>query len=400
MKFNYSDRMANLNGTATREIFKLLSRPEIVSFAGGLPTNDTLPVAQVDEITRELLASPDAKKVLQYGTTEGFVEFRELLIEYIKGVGITNQTLDNILVVSGGQQGIDLVCKAMLNKNDVVLVEDPTYLAVLQILNSYEAKAQGVKTTKDGLDIADLEEKIKKHNPKFLYCVPTFSNPTGKTYSVENRKAILNLAQKYNMLVVEDDPYSKLRFSGTPVNSLKSFDTTGNVLYVTSFSKIIAPGLRTGVVCGDKDLIRKMAICKQGTDLHTSNLSQLIAKKYLEKGYLVPNIEKSLPIYKERKDAMFDAIKKYMPKEFEYTNPDGGLFIWGEFKADLDTKELLPRAVENNVAYIQGSVFYADGGGKNTIRLNFSNESLQRIESGVKALGNLYTTVIQELSKR
>ena len=391
MEFVYSDRMNGLDGSATREIFKLLSRPEIISFAGGLPANEYLPVREVDEITHEILTDKTAAKSLQYGSTEGFPAFREILTDYVKHVGITDAQVENTLVISGGQQGIDLTLKAFINAGDAVLVENPTYLAFLQIAKTYQAKVYGVKAESYGLNLQDLEDKIKKHKPKVLYCVPTFSNPTGKTYTAENRKAIASLTAKYGVIVLEDDPYGKLRFSGEQVPSLKSFDQAGNVIYITSFSKILSPGMRTGVAVGDKGVIRKLTICKQGTDLHTSNLSQLIAQKYLEKGYLFSNIEKSLPLYRTRRDCMLKALDEYMPDEFTHTVPDGGLFIWGEFDADLITKDILPEAIERDVAYIQGNEFFAvPQEGNRFIRLNFSNESPERIDRGVKALAKLY----------
>lgn len=396
MQPKFADRMANMNGTATREIFKLLSRPEIISFAGGLPAKECLPLKEIADITQELLAAADVS-LLQYGTTEGFLSLRQQLVEYVRDVGITGIDTDNTLVISGGQQGIDLLCKALLNKGDVVLVEDPTYLAVLPIIDSYEGRAVGVKAGDDGLDLDDLEKKIVAHKPKLLYVVPTFSNPTGRTYTEENRKAIAELTAKYGVVVLEDDPYGKLRFSGKPVPSLKSFDADNNVVYISSFSKIISPGLRVGVAVGDKAILRKMAIGKQGTDLHTSNLAQKIVEKYLEKGYLTPNIEKSLPLYLRRKTAMIDAIEKYMPEEFRHTDPDGGLFIWGELPAGVDTVKLLPAALECNVAYIQGQVFYADGGGLNTIRLNYSNADPEQIDKGIHALGDLLKKKLSEV---
>ncbi|MCL2061755.1 MAG: PLP-dependent aminotransferase family protein [Firmicutes bacterium] len=390
MSYHFSSRMASLSGTATREIFKLLTRPEIISFAGGLPANEFLPVEDVAQITAEILASDTARKILQYGVTDGLLPLREILTAYVEDVGIQDAALDNTLVISGGQQGIDLMCKTFLDKGDVVLVEDPTYLAILQIFNAYEAKAVGVKTVKDGLDLDDLEQKMIQLKPKFLYVVPTFSNPTGKTYSASNRKSIAQLASKYHIPVLEDDPYGKLRYSGEEVPALKAFDTSGHVVYISSFSKILSPGLRTGVAIGAPEIIRKMSIGKQGTDLHTSNLSQAVTYEYLKRGKLYPNIEKAVPMYRERRDAMLGALEKYMPDEFIYTRPEGGLFIWGEFPVGIDTVKIFPEAVGQNVAYIQGQVFYADGKGLNTLRLNFSTEPPERIEKGIKILGKLF----------
>ncbi|HIW03138.1 MAG TPA: PLP-dependent aminotransferase family protein [Firmicutes bacterium] len=390
MDFVFSDRMKNMNGTATREIFKLLGNPEIISFAGGNPAIECLPTERVKEITGDICASPDFARVLQYGLTAGFPELRELLCKYVETAGIYGAKVENVLVISGGQQGIDLALKAFINPGDVILVEDPTYLAFLQLANSYEGVCKGVKANDDGLDLEDLEEKIKKYSPKMLYCVPTFSNPTGKTYSDANRRAIAEMTAKYGVMVIEDDPYSKLRFKGEYVPSMKSYDKAGNVIFISSFSKIISPGNRTGVAVADPAVIRKMEIGKQGTDLHTPNLSQMITYEYLRRGYLKPDLEKAVEIYGRKKGAMSAAINKYMPEEFICTDPDGGLFIWGKLPERIDTVKLLPEAIARKVAYIQGSVFFADGSGTNYIRLNYSYADIARIEEGIARLAELF----------
>lgn len=390
MNYTFSERMKNMNGTATREIFKLLGNPEIISFAGGNPAIECLPTERVKEITADICSSPNFARVLQYGLTAGFPELRELLCKYVETADIYGAKTENVLVISGGQQGIDLALKAFINPGDVILVEDPTYLAFLQLANSYEGICKGVKANDDGLDLCDIEEKIKKYNPKMLYCVPTFSNPTGKTYSAENRKAIAEMTAKYGVIVIEDDPYSKLRFKGEYVPSMKSFDKAGNVIFISSFSKIISPGNRTGVAVGAPEIIRKMEIGKQGTDLHTPNLSQMITYEYLRRGYLEPDLKKAVRIYGEKKGTMSDAIKKYMPEEFRCTDPDGGLFIWGSLPERIDMVKMLPEAVERKVAYIQGSVFYADGSGTNYVRLNYSYANLSQIEEGIARLAGLF----------
>lgn len=400
MEFKFADRMSVMNGTATREILKLLSRPEIISFAGGLPATQVLPTEYMRGIASELLASPDAYKLLQYGTTEGYVPLIEEIIKTVAEFGVTNINASNVLVISGGQQGIDLTCKSLLNAGDTVLVEDPTYLAALQIFNSYQATAVGVKANSDGLDISDLESKIKKYSPKLIYLVPTFSNPTGKTYTEQNRKDIARITAKYGIPVLEDDPYARLRFSGEKINSLYSYSQADNIIYMASFSKIISPGMRVGGIVGNPSIIRKMAIGKQGTDLHTNLLAQAIVAEYCKRGLLNPNVKKSLPLYLSRKQAMMNGIREFMPEEFEYTNPDGGLFIWGEFRGcKINTAELLNKAVERNVAYIQGQVFYADGSGENTIRLNYSNADEEKIRIGMKNLGDFFKEQIA-LSKK
>ena len=390
MNYTFSERVKNMNGTATREIFKLLGDPSIISFAGGNPAIECLPTERVKEIANDICASPDFPRVLQYGLTAGFPEFRELLCKYVETAGIYGAKTENVLVISGGQQGIDLALKAFIDPGDVILVEDPTYLAFLQLANSYEGVCVGVKADENGLDLADLEAKIKKHKPKVLYCVPTFSNPTGKTYSAENRKAIAEMTAKYGVIVLEDDPYSKLRFKGEYLPAMKSYDEAGNIIFISSFSKIISPGNRTGVAVASPEIIRKMEIGKQGTDLHTPNLSQMITYEYLRRGYLEPDLEKAVKIYGEKKAAMSAAIAKYMPEEFECTDPDGGLFIWGRFPEKIDVVKIFPEAIARKVAYIQGCVFFADGSGTNYVRLNYSYASPAQIDEGIARLGELF----------
>lgn len=392
MNFKFSTRMDKVSGSATREIFKILQRGGIISFAGGLPANDMLPMKEFAEIAAEVLSGGRVKDVMQYGSTEGFISTRQELIKYLAGSGIENQTLDNVIAVSGGQQGIDLVCRAFLDKGDTVLVEIPTYLAVLQIIGTYEAKAEGVKSVPGGLDLNDLEAKIKKFRPKLLYTVPTFSNPTGNTYSAENRKGIVELCSRYGVPVIEDDPYGKLRFSGNPVPPMKAFDTENIVTYITSFSKIVSPGIRMALACGNPEVIRKMTICKQGQDLHTSALSQVIVEEFLKRGEIQKNLDKALPVYRRKKEFMIECLDKYMPDCYRHTDPEGGLFIWGEFEGStIDTEALLPAAIEEaGAAYVQGNVFFPDNTGRNAVRFNFSNPAIEDIEKGVKGLGAFF----------
>ena len=402
MEFNYSDRLKNLGGNAIREIFKLLQDPEVISFAGGFPTKSTLPTKLISDTTAELMASSEAENILQYGSTEGYTPLRYTAVDYVKRYGIDNIDIDNTLIISGGQQGIDLTFKTFVNKGDYVLVEDPTYLAVLHILKTYEGKPIGVKSGDDGLDLEDLEKKIIEYKPKVLYCVPTFSNPTGRTYSIEKRKAIAELTAKYNVMVLEDDPYSELRFEGDRVPSIKSFDKVGNVIYITSFSKTLAPGLRTGIAIGDKEVIRKLTIGKQATDVHTCSLAQAIIDNFLRKGLMDNRLKELIPIYYEKKQAMIEAIKKYMPKEFKYTNPQGGLFIFGEFDKSLgiNTLEVFKDVCMRKVAYVSGHSFFASEDQFNTLRLNYSNASLEQIDIGIKRLGEFFTELINSKNKK
>ena len=394
MEYTFSDRLRSLESNAIREIFKLLSTPNMISFAGGFPSAEILPVKDIEVIANELLSSSGASEILQYGASEGYMPLRQTAAKHIRRYGI-EATADNITVISGGQQAIDLTCKAFLNKGDAVLVEDPTYLALLHILKTYEAKAYGVKSGESGIDVADLEEKIIRYNPKFIYLVPTFSNPTGRTIPIENRKQIAELAAKYNVIILEDDPYSELRYEGERLPSIKSFDKAGRVIFATSFSKTVSPGLRCGVCVADKEITAKIVLGKQATDVHTSLLSQAIVNRYLNKGLFDQNLEGMIPYYKEKKNLMVDAIKEYMPEQFKYSNPMGGLFIWGEFDADIDTGELFIEGVKRKVAYVPGVSFFADGKTKNCLRLNFSMAKVSEIEKGIKVLGDFYKSKIK-----
>jgi len=396
MILNFSERLKNMAGTATREILKLTANPQIISFAGGLPANECLPIREVSQITQELMSNQSANRILQYGITQGMYSLRELCIDYVKSFGINNANPDEILVVSGGQQGLDLACRAFLDKGDNILVEAPTYLAFLQIAAAYEVNIIGVNSAEDGIDTDDLEDKIKKYSPKLVYLVPTFSNPTGKTYPLEKRKLIAEITQKYNVIVVEDDPYSKLRFAGEDVSSIKGVGGD-NIIFVTSFSKIISPGLRIGLCVASEPILKQMEKCKQGADVHTSHLSQAIVKEFLKRDLIKNQIQKVKPIYKTKKELMEQALAKYMPQEFNYTKPEGGMFIWGEFLADVNTYNLFPKAIEKKVAYVYGNVFYPQNEGHNTLRLNFSNATPEQIETGIKALGELYKDEISKI---
>ncbi len=390
--FKFSDRIKDLNGTATREILKLTAKPEVISFAGGMPAADCLPCDIINDIARDILSGEDAKRVLQYGTTEGDPQLIEQLIKYMAALGI-NTGADGIQVLSGGQQGLDLMCKAFINNGDTIFVENPTYLAFLQIAKTYQANVVGVDGDDNGLVLSDLENKLKAHKPKLLYIVPTFSNPTGRTYTADNRKAIVELCDKYGTVVIEDDPYGRLRYSGDAVPLVKSFDKSGNVAYVTSFSKTIAPGLRVAFICGDPRLIHKVSIGKQGVDVQCPGLTQRIVAEYLKRGYFHKVVDGNIKVYATRRDAMLSALDRYMPRSVNYTRPCGGLFIWAELPEYLDAKNLLGEALERNVAYINGSEFFVEDNGtavgNNTLRLNFSNSDEERIEKGIKILSEI-----------
>lgn len=386
MEYRFSERMKNLRGNSIREIFKLVESPEVISFAGGMPASECLPLDAYRTYTDELLSGENALSLLQYGATEGYRPLREAVAKHVGGMGI-KASAENVLIVSGAQQGIDLCYKLFLNEGDVLLVEDPTYLAALHIAKTYRARAIGVRSEADGIDIVDLEEKIRTHRPKLLYLVPNFSNPTGKTLSEEKRRAIAKMTAEYGVIVLEDDPYRALRYSGRHLPAIKHFDQSENVVYLTSFSKTISPAMRVGAMIASRTLIAKFTVGKQATDVHTATLSQAVAMRFLREGELERRVEASLPVYRFKRDAMLKAMRRYFPKEAEFAEPEGGLFIW--CKVPMPARELFLQAISQRVAFVCGSDFFADGKGEQYIRLNFSNESVDRIEQGIRILGDL-----------
>jgi len=383
----YSDRIKNLTGNAIREIFKVISKPGVISFAGGLPATACLPVDKFKEYSQQLLQENGAA-MLQYGATEGYYPFRECMAGFVSRCGIENVSTDNVLIISGGQQGLDLTFKAFINKDDIILVEDPTYLAVLHIAKTYQADVRGVRSDADGIDLNDLEQKIIELKPKIFYIVPNFSNPTGRTLPVQKRQAVAKLGEKYGVLILEDDPYRELRYSGSHLPSIKSFDESGHVLYVTSFSKTISPGMRVGAAVGAAEVVRKLTIGKQAVDVQTVTLMQAVAQRFITSGELDRHIAASVPVYESKKQAMTQAIARYMPESYSFSDPEGGLFIWGETPGK-DCKQLFATAVEQGVAYVWGSEFYADGSGADRLRLNFSNATHEQIDEGIKRLAKV-----------
>jgi len=392
--YEISDRLKHVSGSAIREIFELLKSGDIISFAGGMPSAQTLPAKEIDDILNGIVSRYGTIECLQYESTFGkarlMQNLKPFLAEY-KSLSVQNESM---IVLSGAQQGIDFMCKTFANKGDVVLVQDPTYLSVLQIAATYEARCVGVKSGDDGLDLADLAEKIKKHKPKFLYVVPTFSNPTGGEYSSQNREAIAAIAAEHGMMVLEDDPYSEIRFEGEKLPPIKSFDATGSVVYMASFSKIISPSLRVAIAVCDPAIIAKFNIAKQSTDVCSSSISQLIVSEFLQGGVLKKHLANIIPMYREKRDKMAECIKQFMPPSFKCDVARGGLFLWGEFSDGRDLMQDFREIINKKVAFLPGTHFFADGGGKNTMRLNFSNASPEQIEQGIRTIGEHFQAAL------
>ena len=381
-QIRFALRFDKVTGSAIREIFKVIAQPGMISFAGGNPSPDALPDALVSELSRYVLAQ-DGKAILQYGATEGYRPFVESLKAYVsKQLGVE---IPSVLPVTGSTQAMDLLCKALIDPGDTVLVENPSFLGNLQCLKLYQANLVPVESDDQGLLPDDLEKKIQQYHPKLLYTIPTFQNPTGKSLPEDRRKAVAELANKYGMVVAEDDPYRDLRYRGTAAPSIKSFDEKGWVMFLGSFSKIISPGLRVGYIAGNADIIRKCTVGKQSTDVHTSNLNQAIVDQFLRRNLLPEHIRTICAGYGAKMNRMLSCLETF-PAGVSFTRPEGGLFIWAELPEKIDAVSMLSKAVERKVAYVPGTYFCVDGGHLNTIRLNFSNSTPEQIDTGMAAL--------------
>lgn len=379
----FADRFEGITGSAIREILKLLNRPGMISFGGGNPAASALEEDVISEIAQTVLAK-NGKAILQYGATDGYQPLREALSDWLTGFGFRAQP-EEILPITGSTQGVDLLAKALINPGDVVLVENPSYLGTLQALRLYQAKLVPVPTDEGGIIVEELERLMRQHRPKMLYVIPTFQNPTGITLSPERRPRIAELAAKYGVLTLEDDPYRDLRYEGEELPAIKSFDAEGWVAHLSSFSKIISPGLRCGALTCRPDLLRKAVIGKQSTDVHTSTLTQAVVAEYLRQGRLPAHIAAIRESYAAQMRAMLDLLATF-PEGTRYTRPQGGLFLWAQLPGGLDAEALLRTAIERNVAFVPGTHFYCEGGHTDTLRLNFSNSSLEQIGIGMYTL--------------
>ncbi len=381
----FARRFDGITGSAIREIFKLIAQPDMISFAGGNPSPSALPDAEAARIAGTVLKE-DGKRILQYGATEGYPPFLESLKAYVRAQLGTD--VPAVLPVTGSTQAMDLLCKALIDPGDAILVEDPSFLGNLQCMKLYQAKLVPVESDADGLIPEKLEEAMRTHRPKMLYVIPNFQNPTGKTLATERRPLIAKLAARYGVVVAEDDPYRDLRYRGEFLPSIKSCDEENWVVFLGSFSKIISPGMRVGYMAGDPVILRKCTMGKQSSDLHTANLTQAIVDRFLREGLLPGHIERIRGDYAVQCGAMLDELALF-PEGVRYTRPEGGLFIWVELPEGVNAQELLTKAIDRRVAFVPGTHFYALGGHENTLRLNFSNSSLAQIHTGMTALREL-----------
>ena len=392
-EYRYSQRTQRMKASAIRELLKVAEQPDMISFGGGFPAPDVFPVKEFEKACSYVLQNKGSE-ALQYGGTDGYVPLREMIGRHSNRVGI-NVTIDNILITSGSQQALDLLGKIFINRGDRVLVESPTYLGALQAWNAYGAEYITVPVDEHGMITDKLEEALRT-GPKFMYVLPNFQNPTGTTLALERRKQLIELADRYGVPIIEDDPYGQLRYEGEALPAVELLDSqmrkdngsyTGNVIYLSTFSKILAPGLRLAWVIAPQGVIRKLALAKQGCDLHTSTFNQIVAHEVGQHGFIDKHVQVIKKLYHERRDSMLDSLDENMPEGVNWTRPHGGLFLWVTLPEHINSTDMLSEAIQEKVAYVPGEFFYADGSGQNTMRLNFSFCSPEKINEGISRLG-------------
>lgn len=399
----YAQRTGRVSSSTIRELLKLTEKGDVISFAGGLPAPEVFPVAEFQAACHKVLEEM-GPKALQYGTTEGYRPLREMIVRHMARYKI-NVSVDNVLITAGSQQALDLIGKLLINPGDRLLVEEPTYLGALQAFNMYQAEYVTVPIDDDGLR-TDLLEEALRAGPKFMYILPNFQNPGGVTLSLSRRMELIALAERYGVPIIEDDPYGQLRYEGEHIKPLVVLDSerpgcddggrySGNVIYLSTFSKTLAPGLRLGWVVAPEEVISKLVQLKQGTDLHTSTFTQIVAYEVARGGFLDRHVRKIRQVYRERRDVMLAALERYFPPGVRWTHPQGGLFLWVTLPEWVNTTQILPHAIEEKVAYVPGTDFFASGGGYNTLRLNFSNARPEMIEEGIRRLGRVLATQLE-----
>ncbi len=389
MKLNFARRMSSLKASEIREILKVTEQADVLSFAGGLPAPELFPTREIGEATRLVLQKAGAQ-ALQYTTTEGYAPLREWIAGRMNQRLGTSFDKDHVLITHGSQQGLDLSGKVFLDEGDFVLCESPTYLAALSAFKAYGCRFIEIPADQDGMDMEALE-KVLNSTPgiKLIYLVPTFQNPTGKTWSLDRRRQLADLSARYSIAVIEDNPYGELRFEGTSLPAVKAFDTAGHVLCTGSFSKIFCPGFRIGWIAGDKEIIRRYVLAKQGVDLQCNTIAQMTVAEYLGRYDLDAHIRKIVDVYRQRRDTALRCLADYFPREVRFTRPEGGLFTWVELPARISARDVLKKCLEKKVAFVPGGSFYPDQPKENTFRLNYSNMPEEKIARGLRIIGEI-----------
>ncbi|TRM79098.1 aminotransferase [Sulfolobus sp. B5] len=395
----FSKETSYLRTSEIRDLLKLTEGRDVISLAGGLPDPQTFPVEEIKKIVNDILTNY-YDRALQYSTTAGIFEFRKELVNLSRLRGISNISEKNIFVTVGSQEALFMLFNILVDPGDEVIVEAPTYLAALNAMRTRRPNFNSINVNDNGPDLDELEKKVREKvsdgkKIKLIYVIPTAQNPAGTTMNLDNRKRLLEIASKYDFLVVEDDAYGFLVFEGDSPPAIKALDKEGRVIYTGTFSKILTPGLRLGWVVAHEDVIRELELYKQNIDLHTPSLSQFIAMEAIRRGVIQNNLPKIRRIYKEKRNVMLEAIQEYFPKDARWSKPIGGMFVFAWLPEKIDTTKMLEKALQKGVAYVPGSSFYADYSGKNTMRLNFSYPSKEQLVEGIKRLGE---TIKQELN--
>ena len=395
MDYYFSKRISGLQPSAIREILKATQDPAIIPFAAGNPDAAAFPVEEVKKLTAEIFEN-EPITALQYGVTEGYTPLRNRLTAFIKEKYNIGKDFDSLIVTSGAQQVMDLATKALCDLGDTVICECPSFIGSLNCFRSYGCELAGVPVEADGMNIEALEDAIKNaHNPRFIYTIPNFQNPSGVTMSLEKRKAVYELAKKYGLLILEDNPYGDLRVAGEEIPSIKSFDEDGIVIYAGSFSKLLAPGIRVGYICAPAPIIAKMTVGKQASDVHTPVFSQMLVDKWMENYDVDAHIEKIRGIYREKLNLMCDLIDSELGDFVKYVRPEGGLFVWCELPSNVDMLEFVKECIANKVAVVPGTAFMINDEMTNCFRMNFSTPSNEKIEEGMKILGKVKNNYVR-----
>ncbi|MDI6770494.1 MAG: PLP-dependent aminotransferase family protein [Anaerolineales bacterium] len=401
-EYRYANRTQRMGSSIIRELLKWTEQPDIISFAGGLPAPEVFPVKQFKEACNTILDEFGAQ-ALQYSTTEGYRPLREMIARHATRFGI-EIIPDNILITSGSQQALDFIGRVFINQGDHIVVESPTYLGALQAWNAYGAQYISVPSDENGMIVDELEKALRV-GPKFIYVLPNFQNPAGTTLSLERRKQLVELADRYGVPIIEDDPYGQLRYEGEHLPSVVTLDSqyrgdngsyTGNVIYLSTFSKILAPGIRLAWVVAPQEVIRKLVMAKQAADLHTATFNQMVAYEVGKHGFLDEHVKFIRATYKERRDVMLDTMEEVFPPGVRWTHPQGGMFLWGILPPGMDAAEVLKIAIQKKVAFVPGGSFHPNGGGENTMRINFSFSSPEVIREGITRLGLLLRELVKK----
>lgn len=400
----YAERAQNLKSSAVRDLFIVATRPDIISLAGGMPCTNYYDYDEIVDMVKQTMKKEGAA-ALQYGTSEGHLGLKEMIADFLKEEGIKTDTED-MIITDGAQQGLEFLGKIFIDPGDKIIVEGPSYVGALQAFGSYQADYVSVPLDDDGLDVKELEKRLKemrqrKERPKFLYVVPNFHNPAGVTLSQERRKKILELSQEYGLLVIEDNPYGRVRFEGTDLPSLRASDE--NIVFLGTFSKMFSPGFRLGWIIAPTPIIEKINYAKQAANLCSSSFSQRCVEEYLAHHPWRTHLNNLIDIYRRRRDTMLKALEEFFPEGSSWTRPAGGLFVWATLPEYFDTTEMLAEAINEKVAYVPGRAFYPDGRGQNCMRLNFSYPEEEKIYEGIKRLGKVikrYSAIYRSLMRK